>query len=247
LWTSTPGLSGSGGTALGTGIPKTGLLPRWTSCPDGRLCSLYACLGTPRTTPSKTPRRLWCIPRLPASSRGAATNHQGPQYFCGPSTKESTTWPRRHWLLRSYAPRPSRRESFTSTTSAPTALQLLPRSPSCPRSPSSTGARANTGRSWGTIMTNPASKGALGELHVIVATVLKDRLRNDELCTAADINAAIKFLKDNNIQATREANKALDELADVLENKDVSEAEEAELQAALDNIVHFPGSVANGA
>lgn len=96
-------------------------------------------------------------------------------------------------------------------------------------------------------MTNPASEGTLGELHVIVATVLKDRLRNDDLCTAADINAAIKFLKDNNIQATREANKALDELAGTLENKDVSEAEEAELQAALDNIVNFPGSVANGA
>lgn len=95
-------------------------------------------------------------------------------------------------------------------------------------------------------MANPASEEALGELHVIVATVLKERLQNGDLCTAADINAAIKFLKDNNIQAARGASKALDELADTLQNSDVSEAEEAELQAALDNIVAFPGSVANG-
>ena len=96
-------------------------------------------------------------------------------------------------------------------------------------------------------MTNPASEGALGELHVIVATVLKDRLRNDELCTAADINAAIKFLKDNNITATREANKALGELEDELGKHSLPQADDTELQAALDNIVNFPGSVANHA
>ena len=89
--------------------------------------------------------------------------------------------------------------------------------------------------------------GALGALHELVATVLKDRLGNDELCTAADINAAIKFLKDNNITATREANKALGELEDELGKHSLPQADDTELQAALDNIVNFPGSVANHA
>ena len=96
-------------------------------------------------------------------------------------------------------------------------------------------------------MTNPASEGVLGELHTIVATVLKDRLGNAELCTAADVNAAIKFLKDNNITATREANKALGDLEAELGKHDVPAADDAELQQALDNIVQFPGSVAHGA
>jgi hypothetical protein len=96
-------------------------------------------------------------------------------------------------------------------------------------------------------MTNPATEGALGELHVIVATVLKERLQNGDLCTAADINAAIKFLQNNNITATREANKALGALEDELTKHDTEAADDAELQAALDNILTFPGSVANGA
>ena len=97
-------------------------------------------------------------------------------------------------------------------------------------------------------MSNPASEGALGALHELVASVLKDRLGDKELCTAADINAAIKFLKDNNITATREANKALGELQDELSKvsaDDISAAEQAELDAALANVVNFPGSVAN--
>ncbi|ASZ72043.1 terminase small subunit [Xanthomonas phage NED111] len=96
-------------------------------------------------------------------------------------------------------------------------------------------------------MSNPASEGALGALHELVATVLKERLANGELCTAADINAAIKFLKDNNITATREANKALGELEDELGKHSLPQADDTELQAALDNIVNFPGSVANHA
>lgn len=94
-------------------------------------------------------------------------------------------------------------------------------------------------------MTKPASEGALGGLHELVATVLKDRIGNTELCTAADINAAIKFLKDNNITATREASRALGELEDTLNEASVPPADDAELQAALNNIVNFPGSVAN--
>lgn len=94
-------------------------------------------------------------------------------------------------------------------------------------------------------MTAPASEGALGELHVIVAQVLKERLKDSDLCTAADVNAAIKFLKDNNIQATREANKALGELEEQLHQVSTPVADDAELQAALDNILSFPGGVAN--
>ncbi|AMW36108.1 terminase small subunit [Xanthomonas phage XAJ24] len=94
-------------------------------------------------------------------------------------------------------------------------------------------------------MSNPASEGALGALHELVATVLKDRLGNAELCTAADVNAAIKFLKDNNITATREANKALGELEDELNKHSAPAADDSELQSALDNLIHFPGSVAN--
>lgn len=94
-------------------------------------------------------------------------------------------------------------------------------------------------------MATPATEGALGALHELVATVLKERLANDELCTAADINAAIKFLKDNNITATREANKALGELEDELQKHSAPAADDSELQAALDNLIQFPGSAAN--
>lgn len=99
-------------------------------------------------------------------------------------------------------------------------------------------------------MSKPATESQLGSLHELVATVLAQRIANGELCTAADINAAIKFLKDNNITATREASKALGELEDALNdvpNSAISEAEQAELEAALANVVNFPGSVANGA
>lgn len=96
-------------------------------------------------------------------------------------------------------------------------------------------------------MSNPASEGKLGGLHATVADYLETRIKDPDLCTPADINAAIRFLKDNNITASREANKALGELAQELGKHDVSEAEESELQAALDNILQFPGSVAHGA
>lgn len=94
-------------------------------------------------------------------------------------------------------------------------------------------------------MANPASEGALGALHELVAKALMQRIQDGELCTAADINAAIKFLKDNNITASREANKALGELEDELGKHSLPEADDTELQAALDSILAFPGSVAN--
>lgn len=92
-----------------------------------------------------------------------------------------------------------------------------------------------------------ASEGVLGDLHVLVAQVLKERLGNAELCTAVDVNAAIKFLKDNNITATAEANEHLKELQQQLEgDSGIDKADDEELQRALDNIVNFPGGVHAG-
>lgn len=89
-----------------------------------------------------------------------------------------------------------------------------------------------------------ATEGALSELHVLVARVLEARLGDSDLCTAADINAAIKFLKDNNITASPEANKHLEELNDQLGKVGgIDPADDAELQAALDNVVNFRGAL----
>lgn len=90
-----------------------------------------------------------------------------------------------------------------------------------------------------------ATETELSTLHQVVAEALKERISNKDICTAADLNAAIKFLKDNNIQATPEANKHLGELQEELEKQGVEPADDAELQRALDNIYQFPGSVAN--
>lgn len=96
-------------------------------------------------------------------------------------------------------------------------------------------------------MSKPASESALGALHELVAKVLAERIANGELCTAADINAAIKFLKDNNITATPEGSDKLKELEEQVKGAslDVSDADAEELQRALDNVVNFPGSVAH--
>lgn len=92
-----------------------------------------------------------------------------------------------------------------------------------------------------------ANEGVLGDLHVLVARVLAERLGDDELCTAADINAAIKFLKDNNITAAPEANSHLEELKNKVESQsDVPALDDADLQEALNNIVSFPGGVNAG-
>ncbi len=53
-----------------------------------------------------------------------------------------------------------------------------------------------------------ATEKALGELHAVVAHTLMDRIKSGE-ATAADINAAIKFLKDNGITC------AVDDSADL--------------------------------
>lgn len=72
----------------------------------------------------------------------------------------------------------------------------------------------------------------LNELHSIVARILKTQLEGKAIITSeageqteistaspAVINAAIKFLKDNNITSVPELDQNLDELKDVLAKK----------------------------
>ena len=92
-------------------------------------------------------------------------------------------------------------------------------------------------------MSKAANEATLGALHVLVAEVLKKRLGDAELCTAADVNAAIKFLKDNNITCAPDADNHLGELEDALKDaKSRGEqvgATDADLQAALDSIPYM--------
>lgn len=83
-----------------------------------------------------------------------------------------------------------------------------------------------------------ASENELGALHKLVAVMLKDRIKG-ELCTAADINAAIKFLKDNNITCAPSADHLKDLRASLQES--TSPVEDADLTAALENIGFLGG------
>lgn len=77
-------------------------------------------------------------------------------------------------------------------------------------------------------MTKRADEDMLGDLHVAIAQELLNRIRNGE-ATASDIQAAIKFLQNNNITATPEQNPALDQIRDaVLPNFDEEPAYEEE-------------------
>lgn len=91
---------------------------------------------------------------------------------------------------------------------------------------------------------NAANESELGTLHAAVAVALKERIAS-EGATAADLNAAIKFLKDNNITATPEANRALKDLQSELEGAGCLPASDPELDEALSNVVNFRGSIAN--
>jgi ABC-type Zn uptake system ZnuABC Zn-binding protein ZnuA len=64
-------------------------------------------------------------------------------------------------------------------------------------------------------MTKRASEDALGALHEAVATTLLAKVNSGE-ATAADLGAAIKFLKDNGIEAIATASNPLGKLADAL-------------------------------
>ncbi len=57
-----------------------------------------------------------------------------------------------------------------------------------------------------------ASKEVMDALHSIVAKELSDRIKSGE-ATAADISNAIKFLKDNGIEAVMGKGGSIDSLA----------------------------------
>ncbi|OZI20048.1 hypothetical protein CAL26_21070 [Bordetella genomosp. 9] len=63
-----------------------------------------------------------------------------------------------------------------------------------------------------------ATVDALGELHGAVAKELTRRINADE-ASAADIGAAIKFLKDNQITASIEDNSQLQDLQQKLKER----------------------------
>lgn len=63
-----------------------------------------------------------------------------------------------------------------------------------------------------------ATQDALSELHGVVATELTRRITENE-ASAADIGAAIKFLKDNHITAAIEDNQGLSDLKKKLDEK----------------------------
>lgn len=61
-----------------------------------------------------------------------------------------------------------------------------------------------------------ATEDILASLHGAVAEVLISRIRSGE-ATAADINAAIKFLKDNGIDCVGSTNTQMQEIKQSLE------------------------------
>jgi len=63
-----------------------------------------------------------------------------------------------------------------------------------------------------------ATEAALSRLHGVVAEELTRRIQESE-ATAADLGAAIKFLKDNHITASIEDNQALSDLKQKLNER----------------------------
>jgi hypothetical protein len=63
-----------------------------------------------------------------------------------------------------------------------------------------------------------ATEAKLSELHGVVADELKRRIEEGE-ASAADIGAAIKFLKDNHITASIEDSEGLSDLKKKLDEK----------------------------
>lgn len=65
-----------------------------------------------------------------------------------------------------------------------------------------------------------ASIETLGELHSAVAKALKDRLSKDDF-TAADLTAAINFLRANDIKAIRAKDTPLEQLGKTVQERGV--------------------------
>lgn len=75
-------------------------------------------------------------------------------------------------------------------------------------------------------MTKPASKEAMNDLHSAVAQELKARIASGE-ASAADISNAIKFLKDNGVEALSVPGSAVESLArqfPVFDDEDATDA-----------------------
>lgn len=64
-----------------------------------------------------------------------------------------------------------------------------------------------------------ATDDALGALHGVVAKTLKEKIESGEY-TAADMGNAIKFLKDNGINADPDTDPSLQEFKDLPEFED---------------------------
>ena len=66
-----------------------------------------------------------------------------------------------------------------------------------------------------------ATEDILGQLHGLIAQGFIEKFKSGE-ATSADYNAAIKFLKDNNINCVGQANDTMKELVDELPTFDDS-------------------------
>jgi hypothetical protein len=65
-------------------------------------------------------------------------------------------------------------------------------------------------------MAKKAKEAVLNELHALTAKHLIARIKSGE-ASAQEINAAIKFLKDNGIEAEKEPGSDMDKLSQVLD------------------------------
>jgi hypothetical protein len=91
-----------------------------------------------------------------------------------------------------------------------------------------------------------ATESALGSLHGIVAEYLKLKLASGK-ATAAEVGAAITFLKNNSITADPTKNKELAELAQTLANrKRRGGLTPAEARNATDSFDRMMGGITPG-
>lgn len=86
-----------------------------------------------------------------------------------------------------------------------------------------------------------ATEGALGDLHGVVAAFLTLKIQTGK-ATAAELGAAIAFLKNNSITASPEQNTALSNLSQVLqERKAKGKVSAASMKDAEDSFAALMG------
>ncbi|KVM61731.1 hypothetical protein WJ58_04010 [Burkholderia ubonensis] len=103
-------------------------------------------------------------------------------------------------------------------------------------------------------MSKTASTESLAELHALVAETFKALVQDADLCNAAILGAATKFLKDNNITAVVEDNTALSEMQKKIQEMQArrkqrnvvplvpTEVSDDEAQAAVDQAIAMNGA-----